>query len=120
MSKRDRQYETVTPDGQNIIMFDGPSEIASWGFPHESEDWMTRPAEQKHPHADATYRIVPITDSAYRIDVAIPDMVTSFATEGPAQAGIAEHKWQVESGSIVLKRVETNEHAGALTVGAPA
>jgi hypothetical protein len=109
-SKHDRQYETVTADGQKIIMVDAPSEIASWLSPHEPEDWMKSSAEQKHPRADAPYRIVPITDSAYRIDVAIPDissaMVTSFATEGSAQAGIAEHKWQVESGSIVLKRTK--------------
>jgi hypothetical protein len=38
MSKHDRQYETVTPDGQKIIMVDGPSEIASWVFPHEPEE----------------------------------------------------------------------------------
>jgi hypothetical protein len=37
-SKHDRQYETVTPDGQKIIMVDGPSEIASWVFPHEPEE----------------------------------------------------------------------------------
>ena len=106
MSKHDRRYETVTPDGQKIIMVDGPSEIASWVFPHEPEDGMKPSAQQKHPRADATCRIVPITDSAYQIAVAIPDMMTSFATEDAAQAGIAEHEWQVESGSIVLKRTK--------------
>src|SRR5437763_1485030 len=72
-----------------------------------ADNWLKRPAQQKHPHADATYRIVPITDSAYGVEVAIPDsspvMVTSFATEGVAQAWIAEHKRQVESGPILLK-----------------
>jgi hypothetical protein len=38
MSKHDREYETVTPDGKKIIMVDGPSEIASWVFPHEPEE----------------------------------------------------------------------------------
>jgi hypothetical protein len=33
-----RRYETLTPDGQKIIMVDGPSEIVSWVFPHESEE----------------------------------------------------------------------------------
>jgi hypothetical protein len=40
MSKHDLQYETVTPDGQKIIIVDGPSEIASWVFPHEPEKRM--------------------------------------------------------------------------------
>ena len=38
MSKHDRQYEAVTPDGKKIIMVDGPSEIASWVFPREPEE----------------------------------------------------------------------------------
>jgi hypothetical protein len=33
MSKHDRQYESVTADGQKIIIVEGPSEIASWVFP---------------------------------------------------------------------------------------
>ena len=44
MSKHDRRYETVTPDGQKIIMVDGPSEIASWVFPHEPEEDNTHRA----------------------------------------------------------------------------
>ena len=100
-------------------MLDGPSEIASWVFPHEPEDGMKPSAQQKHPRADATCRIVPITDSAYQIAVAIPDMMTSFATEDAAQAGIAEHEWQVESGSIVLTRTEPTK-AGKPIAGVPA
>jgi hypothetical protein len=38
MSKHDRQYETVTAHGQKIMMVDGPSEIASWVFPHEPDE----------------------------------------------------------------------------------
>jgi hypothetical protein len=29
MSKHDREYETVGPDGQKIIVNEGPAEIAS-------------------------------------------------------------------------------------------
>jgi hypothetical protein len=56
----------------------------------------------KHPHADAIYRIVPLKEGAYGVEVAIPDrtpaMVTSFATTEAAEAWIAEHKRQTMSG----------------------
>jgi hypothetical protein len=72
--------------------------------------WTKRAPQQKHPHADATYRVVPITGSAYGVEVAIPDsnpaMVTSFATEEAAQAWIAEHKRQAESGPGLPKRMK--------------
>ena len=55
----------------------------------------------KHPHADATYRIVPQKDMAYGVEVSVPDsspaMVTSFATEQEAEAWIVEHKRRAES-----------------------
>ena len=64
----------------------------------------------KHPHAEATYRIVPLKDKAYGVEVAIPDsspaMVTSFATEEAAQAWIAEHKRQAESGDKIPRRIK--------------
>jgi hypothetical protein len=70
---------------------------------------------QKHPHADATYRIVPLHDRAYRVEVAIPDsspaMVTSFPTEEAAQAWIAEHKRQAESGPGLPKRMKFTKAA---------
>jgi hypothetical protein len=46
MSKHDRQYETVTADGQ-IIVHEGPTEIASWFFPHEPEEDELRAALRK-------------------------------------------------------------------------
>jgi hypothetical protein len=59
---------------------------------------------QRHPHADATYRIVPLKDMACGVEVAIPDsnptMVTGFATEQRAQTWIAEHRRQVERGLL--------------------
>jgi hypothetical protein len=45
MSKHDRQYETVAPDGKKMIMVDGPSQIASWVFPHEPEKRIALAAE---------------------------------------------------------------------------
>jgi hypothetical protein len=64
----------------------------------------------KHPHADATYRIVPLKDRAYGVEVAIPDrtpaMVTSFATTEAAEAWIAEHKRQAEGGPNLPRRMK--------------
>jgi hypothetical protein len=63
--------------------------------------------EEKHPHADATYRIVP-RDRAYGVEVSIldsnPTMVTSFATEQDAQRWIAEHKRRAKSAPTLSKR----------------
>ena len=70
---------------------------------------------QKHPHADATYRILPLKDGAYGVEVAIPDrspaVVTSFATEEAAQAWIAEHKRQAESGDKLPRRIRSTTAA---------
>jgi hypothetical protein len=38
MSLHDRICETVAADAQKIIMVEGPTEIASWFFPHEPEE----------------------------------------------------------------------------------
>jgi hypothetical protein len=63
-----------------------------------------------YPHADVTYRILPLKDGAYGVEVAIPDrspaMVTSFATEEAAQAWIAEHRRQAESGPTLPKQIK--------------
>jgi hypothetical protein len=70
---------------------------------------------QKHPHAEATYRIFVLKDGAYGVEVAIPDrspaMVTSFATEEAAQAWIAEHKRQAESGVKLPRRIRPTKAA---------
>ena len=64
---------------------------------------------QQHPHAEATYRIIPLKDKGFGVEVAIPDtspaMVRSFATEEAAQAWIAEHKRQAESGDKLPRRI---------------
>jgi hypothetical protein len=75
-----------------------------------TDGWMKPTAQRKHPHVDAVYRIVETRDRAYGVEVAIPDsspaLVTSFATEGAAEAWITEHKRQVESGPLVPKRTK--------------
>ncbi len=68
---------------------------------------------QRHPHADATYRIVRQKDRAYGVEVAIPAcspaMVTSFTTQETAEAWIAEHKRQAESGPTFPRRLRVTK-----------
>jgi hypothetical protein len=59
---------------------------------------------KEHPHADATYRIVPQKDMTFAVEVAIPGsypaMVTSFATEEKAELWISKHKRRVDEGTL--------------------
>jgi hypothetical protein len=54
---------------------------------------------QRHPHADARYRVVGCADRTFGVEVTIPDThpttVTSFTTEADAEAWIAAHKQRV-------------------------
>jgi hypothetical protein len=63
--------------------------------------------EQRHPYADAAYRVVQQPDKTFGVEVTIPDAhpttVTSFATTADAEAWIAAHKQQV-AGSHSLNR----------------
>ncbi len=59
---------------------------------------------QRHPHADAKYRVVPQSDMTFAVEVAIPGaslaMVTRFATEQKAEAWINGHMQRVKEGSF--------------------
>ena len=54
-----------------------------------------------HPHAEATYRVIPFDNGSFGVEVSIPDSnptrVSMFKTEADAEAWIAEHRRQVES-----------------------
>jgi hypothetical protein len=54
-----------------------------------------------HPHAEATYRVIPFENGSFGVEVSIPDShptrVSMFKTETDAEAWIAEHRRQVES-----------------------
>lgn len=60
-----------------------------------------------HPHAEATYRVVPRADKTFGVEVAIPDAypttVSPFATEAEAEAWIAQHKTQIEGGAAAMR-----------------
>jgi len=53
----------------------------------------------RHPHADATYRVIPFGGSSFAVEVRIPDThpttVSEFATEAAAEDWIAEHRRRV-------------------------
>jgi hypothetical protein len=54
-----------------------------------------------HPHAEATYRVVPLTGGAFGVEVTIPDRypttVSSFETEAAAEDWIVRTKLRVET-----------------------
>jgi hypothetical protein len=58
---------------------------------------------QIHPHAEATYRVIPSGDGAFAVEVSIPGTypakVSAFATKAAAQAWINEHRRRVQSES---------------------
>lgn len=58
-------------------------------------------AAKTHPHAEANYRIMPLTDGSFGIEIKIPGSypttVSKFATQGDAESWIVEHKRRVQS-----------------------
>ena len=58
-------------------------------------------AERTHPHADASYRVIPFKEGGFAVEVSIPETfpatVSPFATEADAEAWIAEHRRRVQS-----------------------
>ena len=63
---------------------------------------MVKPmAQRTHPHAEATYRVIPIDDGAFAVEVSIPDRhpakVSPFVAEADAEAWIVEHRRRVQS-----------------------
>lgn len=54
-----------------------------------------------HPHAEASYRVIPLGDGSFGVEVSIPESypttVTRFAGEAEAEAWIARHRDRVSS-----------------------
>ena len=59
--------------------------------------------QKPHPHAEATYQVIPFGDGSFGVEVNIPEnyptTVSRFATEADAEAWIAEHQRRVQSES---------------------
>jgi hypothetical protein len=54
-----------------------------------------------HPHAEATYRVIPLDNGSFGVEVSIPDShpttVSMFKTEADAEAWIGDHRRRVQS-----------------------
>ena len=64
--------------------------------------------DQKHPHAEAVYRVVAQEDATFGVEVTIPETspttVTSFASEAEAEAWIEGHKDRVRQSQTLRRR----------------
>ncbi len=56
---------------------------------------------RQHPHAEATYSVIPFEDDTFAVEVRVPDTqpatVSPFPTEAAAEAWIADHKIRVQA-----------------------
>ena len=54
-----------------------------------------------HPHAEASYRVIPFDNGLFGVEVSIPEShptrVSTFKTKADAEAWITEHRRRVES-----------------------
>ena len=70
-----------------------------------------------HPHAEATYRVIPLDDGAFGIEVTIPDShptrISRFETEADAEAWIADHRRRIEAQLQVALAAERSARAEA-------
>jgi hypothetical protein len=73
--------------------------------------------EKRHPHADATYRVIRRLDRTFGVEVTIPDTepttVTSFVTKANAEAWIAAHKKRVASSTSLSIRLWQKKRTNA-------
>jgi hypothetical protein len=60
-----------------------------------------------HPHAEAVYRVIPLDDGKFAIEVTIPGSnptkVTGLETQAAAEAWIERHQTQVATGTILRR-----------------
>jgi hypothetical protein len=58
-----------------------------------------------HPHAEAVYRVFPLDDGKFAVEVTIPGShptkVTGLDTQAAAEAWIERHKTQIATGTIL-------------------
>ncbi|HXE27178.1 MAG TPA: hypothetical protein VN656_01625 [Stellaceae bacterium] len=57
-----------------------------------------------HPHAEAVYRVIPLEDGKFAVEVSIPGShptkITGLDTQAAAEAWIERHRAQVATGTI--------------------
>ena len=57
-----------------------------------------------HPHAEASYRVIPLENGSFAVEVSIPDShpttVSMFKSKADAEAWITEHRRLVQSQTV--------------------
>ncbi len=68
----------------------------------------TEPMAHTHPHAEATYRVIPFEGDCFAVEVNIPDTqpttVSKFATKADAEAWITKHRDRVQTEAQTRRR----------------
>jgi hypothetical protein len=90
------RYNTGAPEGARRRL--GPIAVA---LRHQNHHiWLMA---RTHPHAEASYRVIPLPGGGFGVEVSIPDSnpttVSPFTTEADAEAWIGKHKDRVEAQS---------------------
>jgi len=71
---------------------------------------------RQHPHAEATYRVIPFKDDTFAVEVSVPDThpatVSPFASESDAEAWIVEHQRRVQSQTQVGRGFRSSGRGG--------
>ena len=65
-----------------------------------------------HPHAEATYQVIPLPYGSFGVEVTIPETyptkVSGFATKAAAERWILEHKQQAASIAVSICLLESD------------
>jgi len=87
------------------------------------DDQGNRMTPRTHPHANATYRVIPFKDGAFAVEVSIPETypatISRFATEADAEAWIAEHQRRVRAENKPNRWFRGSDSRGANGRGHP-
>jgi hypothetical protein len=73
--------------------------------------------QRTHPYSGATYRVIPLDEGSFAVEVSIPETypakVSPFATEAEAEAWIGEHRRRVQSESEPSRWFRSSGSSGA-------
>ena len=71
---------------------------------------------RRHPHAEASYRVIPFDNGLFGVEVSIPDShptrVSTFKTKADAEAWITEHRRRVAAQTESSRRFRKSSGPG--------
>jgi hypothetical protein len=77
--------------------------------PFNKSRWRMKNVPSVHPHAEAAYRIFPLGESGFAVEVSIPGThptkVLGLQSQIAAEAWIERHKRQIATGTIKRPRI---------------